>query len=119
MQSGLACSSALVIDPQSAEAQTRLAYSLVGRVLEIMTGSAAADMERAEGLVGQALAASPSSSFAHIAKGQLLRAQGRSWSKALVRYGAGARKRAGEAHPIHRRDNWSGGPCLKMRERGR
>jgi adenylate cyclase len=68
---------ALVIDPQSVEAQTRLAYSLVGRVLEIMSGSAAADMERAEGLVGQALAASPSNSFAHMAKGQLLRAQGR------------------------------------------
>jgi tetratricopeptide (TPR) repeat protein len=54
-----------------------LAYSLVGRVVEQMAGSAAADMERAEGLVGQALAASPSSSFAHMAKGQLLRAQGR------------------------------------------
>jgi adenylate cyclase len=68
---------ALEIDPQSVEAQTRLAFSLVGRVLEQMTGSAAADMERAEGLVGQALATSPSSSFAHFAKGQLLRAQGR------------------------------------------
>jgi adenylate cyclase len=68
---------ALVIDPQSVEAQTRLAYALVGRVVEQMAGSAAADMERAEGLVGQALAASPSNSFAHMAKGQLLRAQGR------------------------------------------
>jgi adenylate cyclase len=68
---------ALEIDPQSVEAQTRLAYALVGRVLEHLGGSAAADMERAEGLVGQALAASPSSSFAHMAKGQLLRAQGR------------------------------------------
>jgi tetratricopeptide (TPR) repeat protein len=34
--------------------------------------SAAADMERAEGLAGQALAVSPSSSFAHMCKGQLL-----------------------------------------------
>ena len=68
---------ALVIDPQSVEAQAHLAFALVGRVLDQMAESAAADMEGAEGLVGQALAASPSSSLAHFAKGNVLRAQGR------------------------------------------
>jgi tetratricopeptide (TPR) repeat protein len=42
-----------------------------------MTNTRAADIGRAEVLIGQALAASPRSTPAHIAKGQLLRAQGR------------------------------------------
>ena len=52
---------ALALDPRSAEAQSRLANALVARVLDEMTDSAAADMERAEGLIVQALAASPRS----------------------------------------------------------
>ena len=48
---------ALALDPQSVEAQTQLADSLVGRVLDEMTDSAAADLARADGLVGQVLAA--------------------------------------------------------------
>jgi TolB-like protein len=61
---------ALVLDPQSVEAQSWLAVALTGRVLENMSDSAAADIARAEKLAGQALAASPCSAFAHYAKGQ-------------------------------------------------
>ena len=68
---------ALALDPQSVEAQSQLAIALAGRVLDGMTDSAAADIARAEGLVGRALAASPRSPLAHFAKGQVLRAQSR------------------------------------------
>jgi len=54
-----------------------LATALVARVLDQMTASPAADTSRAEGLIGQALAASPNSPVAHYAKGRMLRAQGR------------------------------------------
>ena len=68
---------ALALDPRSVEAQSRLGGVLAGRVLDEMADSAAADIARAEGLVGQALAASPRNPHAHFAKGQVLRAQGR------------------------------------------
>jgi adenylate cyclase len=68
---------ALVLDPRSAEVQSWLATALVVRVLDDMTDSVAADMERAEGLIGQALAASPGSYSPHRARAFLLRAQGR------------------------------------------
>ena len=54
---------ALALDPQSVEAQSLLADALANRVLDRMTDSAAADIARAEGLVGQALAASPRSAL--------------------------------------------------------
>jgi TolB-like protein/DNA-binding winged helix-turn-helix (wHTH) protein len=68
---------ALALDPQSVEAQSRLAAALTVRVIIGMSESAAADVARADGLVGQALAASPRNWFAHWAKGQVLRAQHR------------------------------------------
>jgi adenylate cyclase len=68
---------ALVLDPQSVVAQSYLANVLAGRVMGGMGGSAVADIERAERLAGQALAASPRSPQAHLAKGQVLRAQNR------------------------------------------
>jgi tetratricopeptide (TPR) repeat protein len=68
---------ALALDPQSVEAQILLANSLVGRVLDGMTDTPAADLTRAEGLVDQALGASPRSAFVHLAKGNVLRAQNR------------------------------------------
>jgi TolB-like protein/DNA-binding winged helix-turn-helix (wHTH) protein len=68
---------ALAVDPGSVEAQTRMTIALTGRVLDEMADSAAADIARAEGLIGQALASSPRSPLAHLAKGQLLRATGR------------------------------------------
>jgi adenylate cyclase len=68
---------ALALDPRSIEAQVRLATALVERVLDQVTDSAAADMARAERLIGQVLAASPRNPLAHYAKGQLLRTQRR------------------------------------------
>jgi adenylate cyclase len=46
---------ALALDPGSAEAQSLLADVLVGRVLDQMTDTAAADIARVEDLLGQAL----------------------------------------------------------------
>jgi adenylate cyclase len=76
---------ALVLDPRSVEAQAWLAIALTGRVLDNMTDTAAADIVRAEGLAGLALAASPRSGFAHYAKGQVLRAQ-RRFAEAIPAY---------------------------------
>ncbi len=76
---------ALALDPGSVEAQSLLASSLGGRVLEGMTNSRAADIERAEGLAQQALAASPGSPLAHYARGQVLRVQGR-YEEAIAEY---------------------------------
>jgi adenylate cyclase len=76
---------ALALDPQSVEAQTLLALSLVGRVIDSMTESAAADLARADQLIGRVLAGSPRSADAHLAKGQLLRERGRSL-EAILEY---------------------------------
>jgi len=76
---------ALALDPQSVEAQSRLAHSLAGRALDLRTDSATADLARAEGLVGEVLAASPRSAYAHHVKGTVLRAQHR-WEEAVPEY---------------------------------
>jgi TolB-like protein len=76
---------AVALDPQSVEAQSRLAVVLVDRVLIGMADSAAVDFARAAGLAGHALAASPRSPVAHFAKGQVLRAQCR-WEEAIPEY---------------------------------
>ena len=68
---------ALTLDPRSAEAESWLAIALTRRALNHMSVSPAADLTRAEGLIGQALTISPSSPLAHFAKGLLLREQGR------------------------------------------
>ena len=68
---------ALALDPRSAEAQGLLAGELAARVLDGLTDSAAADIARAETLIGQALAALPRQAFVHTVKGQVLRARGR------------------------------------------
>jgi len=68
---------ALALDPRSAETQGSLADVLVGRVLDLMTDTAAADIARAEDLVRQALAASPRSLVARYAKGNILRQMSR------------------------------------------
>jgi adenylate cyclase len=68
---------ALALDPQSAEAQSLLASALMARVVAGMADSVSADIARAEGLAGQALAASPGNWLSHYAKGEVLRAQGR------------------------------------------
>ena len=78
---------ALALDPQSAEAQSRLAAVLMIRVLSGMANSAVADVSRAEALVDQALASSPHLPYAHIIKGHVLRAQNR-WEEAVPEYEA-------------------------------
>ncbi|HEX3524925.1 MAG TPA: adenylate/guanylate cyclase domain-containing protein [Stellaceae bacterium] len=76
---------ALALDPQSVEAQSRLANVLASRVLNGMTDSAAADLAGAEGLVNQAMATSPRSAYAHLVKGDVLFAQHR-WEEAVLEY---------------------------------
>ena len=72
---------ALLLDPHSVEAQSYLASALTVR-----GGSTyAADIERAEGLIKEALATSPLDPMAHYARAQLLRAQ-RRWSEAILEY---------------------------------
>jgi adenylate cyclase len=66
---------ALVIHPGSVAAQASLAGSLAGRVMEGMTDTRTADLERAEALARQALAASPRSPLGHWARAQVLRAE--------------------------------------------
>jgi TolB-like protein/class 3 adenylate cyclase len=68
---------AVALEPRSVDAQSWLASALAWRMLDGITDVAAADIARAEGLVGQALAVSSRSPLAHFAKGQLLRAQRR------------------------------------------
>jgi TolB-like protein/DNA-binding winged helix-turn-helix (wHTH) protein/Flp pilus assembly protein TadD len=68
---------ALALDPRSLDAQSWLASALATRVNGGLADSADADIARAEGLVGQVLAASPHSPVGRWAKGQVLRAQGR------------------------------------------
>jgi TolB-like protein len=76
---------ALALDPQSVEAQSLLAVALADRVLNGVSKSDAADVARAAELVAQALAASPRSPTAHMAKGHVLRVQGRS-AEAIPEY---------------------------------
>jgi adenylate cyclase len=80
---------ALALDPQFVEVQSRLAAVLVDSVTIGMTDSAstAASIERAAELVDRALAASPRSAHAHIAKGHVLRARNR-WGEAILEYEA-------------------------------
>jgi len=68
---------AVMLEPASVEARSLLAGTLSARAIFNFTGSAAADLARAETLVGEALAASPLNPIAHHAKGQLLYAQHR------------------------------------------
>jgi TolB-like protein/Flp pilus assembly protein TadD len=93
---------ALELDPRSVEAQSYLAIALTGRVLDGMADSAAADIARAEGLAGQALATSPRSPLAHLAKGQVLRVQ-RRFEEAIPEYEtalASNRSAAGALHAL-------------------
>jgi adenylate cyclase len=78
---------ALALDPQSVEAQSRLAGVLVTSVLNGWADSAAANLARAEGLLDRALAASSRNALAHVAKGHVLRLQKR-WEEAIPEYEA-------------------------------
>ena len=75
-----------MLDPQSVEAQTCLAGTLAGlRVFYGTSDLVAADLARADALVGRALAAAPRYAFAHYVKGQVRRAQNR-WEEAIIEY---------------------------------
>ena len=78
---------ALALDPRAVEAQSFLAIHLAGRVTADVTDTAAADTARAEGLAGQAVAASPRSALAHMAQAMVLRAQNR-FNEAIRAYDA-------------------------------
>jgi TolB-like protein/tetratricopeptide (TPR) repeat protein len=68
---------ALALDPLSVDAQSYLGQALVGRVLDQVSDSPGADIQRADELIERALAASPNSAVVHFVRGQLLRAQSR------------------------------------------
>jgi len=91
---------ALALDPQSVEAQSRLATALMARVLDNMSDTVAADVARAEELAGQALAASPRSPLAHFAKGQVLRAQ-RRYEEAIPEYETAAALNPNWVNALH------------------
>jgi adenylate cyclase len=57
---------AAALDPQSVVANSYLVTALLGRVLNGMSDTAAADIDRAEGLVSRALAISPRNPHAHL-----------------------------------------------------
>jgi TolB-like protein/class 3 adenylate cyclase len=67
---------ALALDPKAVRAEIGLASALISRVLDEFSSVPTTDMQRAESLLDQALAAAPESAWAHYVKGQLLRAQG-------------------------------------------
>jgi TolB-like protein/cytochrome c-type biogenesis protein CcmH/NrfG len=76
---------ALALDPESVAARSWLAIELTARVLDSMAGTAAADIARAEDLAERAMAASPRTSVARFAKGQVLRSQHRH-DEAILEY---------------------------------
>jgi adenylate cyclase len=77
---------ALALDPHSVEAQSGSADMLIGRVTSGMSDSPAADIARAKGLVGQALAASPRSPLAHFVRAQVLQMGEYRYQEALPEY---------------------------------
>ena len=77
--------SALVLDPACAQAKALLAGTLTGRVLDQLTHTPEVDLERAETLIAEVLAASPRDPMAHFAKAQVLRAQSR-FDEAIPEY---------------------------------
>ena len=76
---------ALALDPESVDTQALLAVALSGRVLEQMSDSVEADLERAERLIEQVLALSPRHALAHFAMGHVLRAR-RRYDAAIPEY---------------------------------
>jgi adenylate cyclase len=76
---------ALQLDPHSAEAQSLLAVVLTSRALGGVANSPTPDIELAEALAAQSVAASPRSSLTHLAMGQALRAQHR-YAEAIPEY---------------------------------
>lgn len=78
---------ALALDPTSVAAKSRLATILVARALNFHPPGFRDDVVRAAVLADEALEAAPQSAAAHVAKGHVLRWQGR-WGEALRQYEA-------------------------------
>ena len=78
---------ALALDPQSAAAKTYLAGALVNRVFSFPKAAAPADLDRAEKLIDEALAAGTRIPWAHYVKGSVLRARSR-WTEAVPEFEA-------------------------------
>jgi adenylate cyclase len=76
---------ALRLDPCSVSAQSWLAIVLGNRLLDFPAHAGDCDLERADELASKAVAASPRSSVAHFAKGQVLRVQKR-YEEAVAEY---------------------------------
>jgi adenylate cyclase len=76
---------ALLLDLESVDTKALLAVALTDRVLDQMTDSVAADIERAERLIEEVLAVSPRHGLAHFAKGHVLRAH-RRYQAAIPEY---------------------------------
>jgi TolB-like protein/class 3 adenylate cyclase/Flp pilus assembly protein TadD len=76
---------AAALDPASIDTQALLAVALSARVLEQMSDSVGADIERAEQLIEHVLGAAPRHLLAHFAKAQVLRAQ-RQYEAAIPEY---------------------------------
>jgi adenylate cyclase len=76
---------ALALDPKSVDAAAWLAVALTVRVTDELSDDSETDLQRAEQLAGQALAAAPNSAPAHYAKAQVLRAQSR-FKEAIPEY---------------------------------
>ena len=68
---------ALMLDPRSVQATCFLTTALMGRLLNGMSDSPAADIERAAALADRAMALSPRNGHAHLARAFVLRAQNR------------------------------------------
>jgi len=67
----------LARDPQALDAQLGLAQVAIERVIEGESEDRAADLEQADRLVGEVLAARPNNAVAHLVKGHVLRARRR------------------------------------------
>jgi adenylate cyclase len=66
---------ALALDPRSVQAKACLADALAARVLDQLSDSVAADLERAEALIAQAVVSISGNPLVHFVRGQILRAQ--------------------------------------------
>jgi tetratricopeptide (TPR) repeat protein len=67
---------ALALDPKAVDAQSYLAIVLAVRVFDELSDFPDVDLRRAEKLAAAAVAAAPNSGLAHLAMGQVLRAEG-------------------------------------------
>jgi len=93
---------ALALDPWSVDAHSLLATALMARVVDFMSDTPAADITRAEELVGKALAASPRSPAAHFAKAQVLRAAPMGRDHSRIRVGARVQSQLGSRITLSR-----------------